>query len=80
MEKNESISFNKSNIRGLFTKIDTMYPTFTIDLINELIRLHSKTVNINEMILRSEKNASSDGEFFRICNTHICLSFNFNRI
>jgi len=73
MEKNESISLNKSNIRGLFTKIDSMYPTFTIDLINELIRLHSKTININEMILRSEKTASSEGRFLLQLKKNPCL-------
>lgn len=60
MEKNDSVSFNKSNIRALFSKIDTTCPTFTIDLINELIRAHNKNVNLNEMILRSEKFVSYD--------------------
>lgn len=66
MEKNDSISINKSNIRGILNKIDSMCPSFSIDLVNELIRVHNKNVNLNEMILRSEKFASSDGIFNRI--------------
>lgn len=39
-----------------------MCPTFSIDFINELVKAHNKNINMNEMILRSEKFASSDGE------------------
>ena len=60
MEKNDSVTMNKTNMRGLFSKLDAMCPTFTIDLINELIRVHNKNVNLNEMILRSEKYVSSE--------------------
>ena len=51
---------NISSIRGTFSKLDAMCPTFAIDLINELVRVHNKNVNLNEMILRSEKYISSD--------------------
>ena len=38
-----------------------MCPTFSIDFINELVKAHNKNINMNEMILRSEKFGSSDG-------------------
>lgn len=61
MEKNDSVALNKSNLKNVLSKIDAMCPTFSIDFVNELVRVHNKQINMNEMILRSEKYATSDG-------------------
>jgi len=65
MEKNDSVSLNKSSIRNVLSKIDSKCPSFSIDFLNELVRVHNKNVNMNEMILRSEKLASSDEYFIK---------------
>jgi programmed cell death protein 10 len=66
MEKEEpSLALAKSNIRNLFQKVDTTHPSLTYDFILELLRVYNKNVNLNEMILRSEKFASSDEYFIK---------------
>lgn len=65
MEKNDSVSLSKSNLKTVFSKIDAMCPTFSIDFINELVKAHNKNINMNEMILRSEKFGSSDEYFIK---------------
>ena len=62
MEKEDpSLTVAKTNIRNLFAKIDAANPSLTYDFIVELLRAYNKNINLNEMILRSEKFASSDG-------------------
>lgn len=51
-------------MRSLFNRIDSLYPTLAYDFINELIKVQNKNINLNEMILRSEKTATSDGESY----------------
>lgn len=65
MENNDSVSLSKSNLRNVFSKIDSMCPTFSIDFINQLVTAHNKNINMNEMILRSEKFATSDEYFIK---------------
>ena len=62
MEKEESIAVGKLNLRNAFAKIDAIYPMFTYDLVNELLKAHNKQANMNEIILRSEKYLASDGK------------------
>lgn len=64
MEKEEMVQTSKSNIRNTFAKVDTLYPNFVYDFLLELLKAsgtNPKNVNLNELILRSEKFASSDG-------------------
>ena len=62
MEKEDpSLSVAKANIRNLFSRIDAVSPSLTYDFVVELLRVYNKNVNLNEMILRSEKFATSDG-------------------
>ncbi len=65
MEKNDSVSVNKTNLKSVLTRIDQMCPAFSIDFVNELVRVHNKQVNMNEMILRSEKFATSEEYFIK---------------
>lgn len=66
MEKEDpSLIVAKTNIRNIFAKIDAANPSLTYDFIVELLRAYNKNVNLNEMILRSEKFASSDGNSCR---------------
>lgn len=61
----EDPSIANSNIKNVFTKIDALLPNFTYEFINELIKLSDiKNINMNEMILRSEKFVSSEGRKF----------------
>lgn len=54
------------NLRNVFLKADSLYPNLAYDLINELIKLQSnRSINLNEMILRSEKIATSDEYFIK---------------
>lgn len=58
-----TMAVSKSNIKNVFTKIDALLPNFTYEFINELIKLNeTKNINMNEMILRSEKFVSSEGK------------------
>lgn len=58
-----NIDISKSNIKNVFTKIDALLPNFTYEFINELIKITDiKNINMNEMILRSEKFVSSEGK------------------
>ena len=43
-------------------QIDSIYPTFTYDLVNEILKMHNRSANLQEMILRSEKFLTSDGK------------------
>lgn len=65
MEKEESITLSgKSNIRNTFGKLDTVCPSFAYDFLVELLKMNgAKNVNLNEVILRSEKFLSSDGSY-----------------
>ena len=66
MEKEDpSLTVAKTNIRNLFAKIDAANPSLTYDFIVELLRAYNKNINLNEMILRSEKFASSDGIYLK---------------
>lgn len=60
MEKDDSIPCSKANIRNIFNKLDQAAPTFTYDFICELLKAYNKNINLNEMILRSEKYATAD--------------------
>lgn len=65
MEKEDAAVLSKSNIRNAFAKIDANYPTFVYDFLLEVIKAsgtNPRNVNLNELILRSEKFSSSDGE------------------
>ena len=65
MEKEDGIRA-AANLRHVFLKADANYPNLAYDLINELIKLQShKKINLNEMILRSEKIATSDEYFIK---------------
>ncbi|CAF0975602.1 unnamed protein product [Brachionus calyciflorus] len=60
MEKDD-VPIEKSNIRNVFAKVDSLLPNFAYDFIAELVKINeAKNINLNEMILRSEKLASSD--------------------
>lgn len=68
------VQTSKSNIRNTFAKVDTLYPNFVYDFLLELLKAsgtNPKNVNINELILRSEKFASSDGIYGLILKTMI---------
>jgi len=68
MEKEEMVQTSKSNIRNTFAKVDTLYPNFVYDFLLELLKAsgtNPKNVNLNELILRSEKFASSDEYFIK---------------
>jgi hypothetical protein len=58
MEKDES----KANLKSVLGKLDQAMPAFTFDFISELLRAYNKNVNLNEMILRSEKLANAEGK------------------
>jgi programmed cell death protein 10 len=60
MEKEDSVTISKLNLKNAFAKIDAIYPMFAYDLVNELLKAHNKQANINEIILRSEKYLISD--------------------
>lgn len=63
MEKEDpAVAIAKANIRNIFSKIDGAYPALAYDFITELLRAYNRNINLNEMILRSEKFATSDGE------------------
>ena len=63
MEKEDpAVAIAKANIRNIFSKIDGTYPALAYDFITELLRAYNRNINLNEMILRSEKFATSDGE------------------
>lgn len=64
MEKEDSVSLSKSNIRNSFAKVDAIYPNFAYDFLLELLKASGtshKNVNLNEMILRAEKFSTSEG-------------------
>lgn len=68
MEKEDGISLSKSSMRNAFAKVDTLYPTFIYDMMLEIIRAsgtNPRNVNLNELILRSEKFATSEEYFIR---------------
>jgi hypothetical protein len=66
MEKEDpSVAIAKANIRNIFSKIDGAYPALAYDFITELLRAYNRNINLNEMILRSEKFATSDGKIRR---------------
>lgn len=60
MEKEDAIPVSKTNLKNAFAKIDSIYPTFTYDLVNEILKMHNRSANMQEMILRSEKFLTSD--------------------
>jgi len=59
MEKEEGIPCSKANIKNIFNKLDQSVPTFAFDFISDLLRAYNRNINLNEMILRSEKFASN---------------------
>ena len=67
MDKDDpSLSVAKANIRQLFTRLDAAHPALTYEFIVELLRVYNKNANLNEMILRAEKHATSDGKLCKI--------------
>ncbi|RNA07365.1 programmed cell death 10 [Brachionus plicatilis] len=61
-----TVPVSKSNVKNVFSKIDALLPNFTYEFINELIKLNeAKNINLNEMILRSEKFVSSEEYFVK---------------
>lgn len=68
MEKENAISLTKSNIRHTLAKLDLLYPNFVYDFLVELLKasgVNPRHVNLNELILRSEKFSSSDEYFIK---------------
>lgn len=50
-----------AHLRSVFLKADAQYPNLAYDLINEMIKLQSsKSINLNEMLLRSSENYMSN--------------------
>ncbi len=65
MEREDGIR-GAANLRHVLQRADAQYPSLTFDLITELIKLQSnKHISLNEMILRSEKIATSDEYFIK---------------
>jgi len=60
MEKED---LNVKTIRHTMNRLDQTVPQITYDLVIELLKAYNKNVNLNEMILRSERHATSE-EFF----------------
>jgi hypothetical protein len=71
MEKEENVKAALS-LRHCFQKANVLYPNLAYDLIRELINLqNNKNINLNEMLLRSEKIATSDGKLLKLLNFNL---------
>jgi programmed cell death protein 10 len=65
MERDDGIK-GAVNLRQVLLRADAHYPNLAFDLITELIKLQSsKQINLNEMLLRSEKITTSDEYFIK---------------